>query len=127
MEPFLGMWALSLDYENSNAGWLEIRQEDGYLDGDILWRWGSVNPVDFVFMLDDYLVIARSSEQVLETDEGGRAVRVQRPLYWYDVYTEGKDRIRGLEAGANYYLTKGSFHDETLLNAVVDLIGKADR
>jgi len=34
-----------------------------------------------------------------------------------------EDRLRGLEAGANYYLTKGSFHDETLLNAVKDLIG----
>jgi len=36
-----------------------------------------------------------------------------------------EDRRRGLEAGANYYLTKGSFHDETLMNAVVDLIGEA--
>ena len=34
-----------------------------------------------------------------------------------------EDRLRGLEAGADYYLTKGSFHDETLLQAVVDLIG----
>jgi two-component system sensor histidine kinase and response regulator WspE len=37
-----------------------------------------------------------------------------------------EDRRRGLEAGAAYYLTKGSFHDETLLQAVVDLIGEAD-
>jgi two-component system sensor histidine kinase and response regulator WspE len=35
------------------------------------------------------------------------------------------DRIHGLEAGANYYLTKSSFHDDTLLNAVIDLIGEA--
>ncbi|MDB6109405.1 MAG: chemotaxis protein CheA, partial [Pedosphaera sp.] len=37
-----------------------------------------------------------------------------------------EDRLRGLEAGADYYLTKGSFQDETLLQAVVDLIGEAD-
>jgi len=37
-----------------------------------------------------------------------------------------EDRMRGLEAGADYYLTKGSFHDETLLQAVVDLIGEPD-
>ncbi|MEP6914671.1 MAG: hybrid sensor histidine kinase/response regulator [Acidobacteriota bacterium] len=37
-----------------------------------------------------------------------------------------EDRQRGLEAGASYYLTKGSFHDETLLHAVVDLIGEPD-
>ena len=35
-----------------------------------------------------------------------------------------EDRRRGLEAGADYYLTKSSFHDETLLQAVVDLIGE---
>lgn len=37
-----------------------------------------------------------------------------------------EDRRRGLEAGADYYLTKGSFHDETLLQAVVDMIGEAE-
>jgi len=36
-----------------------------------------------------------------------------------------EDRIRGLNAGADYYLAKGSFHDETLLQAVRDLIGEA--
>jgi len=36
-----------------------------------------------------------------------------------------EDRQRGLEAGADYYVTKGSFHDETLLQAVVDLIGES--
>jgi two-component system sensor histidine kinase and response regulator WspE len=37
-----------------------------------------------------------------------------------------EDRMRGLDAGANYYLTKSSFHDETLLRAVEELIGAAD-
>jgi len=37
-----------------------------------------------------------------------------------------EDRQRGLEAGADYYLTKGSFHDETLIEAVLDLIGTAE-
>jgi two-component system, chemotaxis family, sensor histidine kinase and response regulator WspE len=37
-----------------------------------------------------------------------------------------EDRIRGLEAGADYYLTKGSFDDEALLQAVVDLIGEPE-
>jgi two-component system sensor histidine kinase and response regulator WspE len=35
-------------------------------------------------------------------------------------------RTKGLEAGASYYLTKSSFHDETLINAVRDLIGEAE-
>jgi two-component system sensor histidine kinase and response regulator WspE len=37
-----------------------------------------------------------------------------------------EDRGRGLEAGADYYLAKSSFHDETLLQAVKDLIGEAE-
>ncbi len=36
-----------------------------------------------------------------------------------------EDRVRGLDAGADYYLTKGSFHDQTLRDAVIDLIGAA--
>jgi two-component system, chemotaxis family, sensor histidine kinase and response regulator WspE len=35
-----------------------------------------------------------------------------------------EDRIQGLEAGANYYLTKSSFHDESFVGAVIDLIGR---
>lgn len=34
-----------------------------------------------------------------------------------------EDRQRGMEVGADYYLPKGSFHDETLVEAVEDLIG----
>ena len=34
-----------------------------------------------------------------------------------------EDRQRGLEAGADYYLTKSSFQDETFAEAVRDLIG----
>lgn len=36
-----------------------------------------------------------------------------------------EDRQRGLDAGADYYFTKSSFHDESLLQAVTDLIGVA--
>jgi two-component system sensor histidine kinase and response regulator WspE len=36
-----------------------------------------------------------------------------------------EDRLRGLDAGADYYLAKGSFHDDTLLQAVFDLVGAA--
>ncbi|MFI8481567.1 hybrid sensor histidine kinase/response regulator [Pseudomonas sp. NPDC078700] len=36
-----------------------------------------------------------------------------------------EDRQRGLDAGADYYLAKASFHDEALLDAVQVLIGDA--
>ena len=34
-----------------------------------------------------------------------------------------EDRLKGLEAGANYYLTKGSFQDDSLIHAAEELIG----
>ena len=35
-----------------------------------------------------------------------------------------EDRLRGLDAGANRYLTKSSFHDETFVRTIIDLIGE---
>lgn len=35
-----------------------------------------------------------------------------------------EDYLKGLDVGANYYLTKSSFHDDTFIKAVIDLIGK---
>ncbi len=35
-----------------------------------------------------------------------------------------EDRIRGLDAGASAYLTKSSFHDQTFLHTIADLIGE---
>ena len=35
------------------------------------------------------------------------------------------DRRRGLDAGADYYLTKGSYQNDALIDAVIDLIGEA--
>jgi two-component system sensor histidine kinase and response regulator WspE len=36
-----------------------------------------------------------------------------------------EDRVKGMEAGADYYLTKSSFQDESFMKAVEDLIGSA--
>jgi len=95
-EPFLGIWALDLDYENSNAGWLEVRQEAGYLDADLLWRGGSVNPVDFTFIMDGELFLTRGEDLIRERDEKGNPVRTQHPINWYNVKKEGPDRITGM-------------------------------
>lgn len=49
-----------------------------------------------------------------------------RPIMIVSYKDREEDRQRGLEAGADYYLTKGSFHDDSLVQAVIDLIGEAD-
>lgn len=50
----------------------------------------------------------------------------QMPVMIISYKDREEDRQRGLEAGADYYLTKSSFHDESLLEAVRDLIGEAE-
>ncbi len=57
-----------------------------------------------------------------------RAVRkepklVDLPIIIVSYKDREEDRRAGLEAGANAYLTKGSFHDESLIRMVEDLIG----
>lgn len=93
-DPFLGSWALKLDMEGHNAGWLEITQENGYLDASALWRGGSVLPVDFVFTAENHLIVTRSNILVREDNEG-KPAREHRQIYWYDIQKEGSDRITG--------------------------------
>jgi hypothetical protein len=94
-DPFLGMWALDLDYPSSNAGWMEITQEEGYIDASLLWRSGDVHRVEFLFTLEDHLIITRSRNLVREKDASGEPLREHRQLIWYDLSKEGDDRITG--------------------------------
>lgn len=94
-EPFMGMWALELDYENNRAGWLEVIQEDGYLDAQILWRWASVYPVEYTMIFEGKLLLVRGQDVIRETDAVGEAVKTTHPVYWFDVKKEGDDLISG--------------------------------
>lgn len=71
VKPFLDRWALSLP--NNGAGWLEITQQNGYLDGSLLWYGGSVNPLDSVYLDGDKLCVTRGRE-VERKDASGKAI-----------------------------------------------------
>jgi two-component system sensor histidine kinase and response regulator WspE len=54
-------------------------------------------------------------------------VRLQNlPVVIVSYKDREEDRLRGLEAGANHYLAKSSFHDDTLVQVVRELIGDAE-
>lgn len=93
-KPFLGMWALDLDYENNNAGWLEVRQENGYLDADLLWRWASVYPVGHTMITGDNLLLVQGRDVVKKIE--GKPDRTLHPVQWFEVTMEGEDRIEGV-------------------------------
>jgi len=52
-------------------------------------------------------------------------VRREIPVVIVSYKDREEDRLRGLDAGANRYLTKSSFHDETFVETILDLIGEA--
>ncbi len=85
-EPYIGRWALDLDYETNKAGWLEVSQEDGYLDAKLLWRWASVYPVEYTMIFNGNLLLVRGQDD---------ALRGKHPVYWFDVKKEGENQISG--------------------------------
>lgn len=91
IDPFLGRWALTLP---NGPGWLEVRQENGYLDADILWLWGSVVPVDFVYMNGDKLIITRNHGIVRVKDAEGKPARTQTVTTTLELMVD-KDELKG--------------------------------
>ncbi|MBU6308689.1 MAG: hybrid sensor histidine kinase/response regulator [Planctomycetes bacterium] len=51
--------------------------------------------------------------------------RRETPVVIVSYKDREEDRLRGLDAGANRYLTKSSFHDETFVDTIIDLVGEA--
>jgi len=74
VSPFVGRWAL--DLPGNGAGWLEVTNPDGYLDGSLLWRGGSVLPLDSVYLDGDTLYATRL-KVVERKDAAGAVTRTQ--------------------------------------------------
>ena len=81
VEPFLGRWALFLP---GGAGWLEVRQENGYIDADILWYGGSVVPADNVYLNGETLVVTLNRKVVRGKDDKGEPTRTQVATIWLE-------------------------------------------
>lgn len=70
-ERFLGRWALHFE---DGMGWLEVRQEDGYLDADLLWIGGSVTPVANVYIANEKLIVTRTFISAFVKKDGNERV-----------------------------------------------------
>jgi hypothetical protein len=64
---FIGRWALHFE---EGTGWLEVKQNEGFLDAELLWRSGSVLPVANIFVSDGKLIVTRISEEVFDVKGG---------------------------------------------------------
>lgn len=91
---FLGQW--TIDIEGGGVGWLEVRQTNAYLDGEILWWGGSVVPVSSMFLAKDHvLTVQRSNTVVRERDENKNPVKTHVVTSWLEIVRNG-DKIEGI-------------------------------
>ncbi len=74
-DGLVGRWALTLP--GGSAGWLEVKKENGWIDGSVLWGGGSVLPVSSLAMADGVLTVTRVSD-VERKDAAGKVVRKQQ-------------------------------------------------
>lgn len=90
---FVGQW--TLDIAGGWVGWLEVIQKEGKLTGSLLWKWGSVTPVDTMFMAEgNTLVAARGNNVKYSFDKSGKAVRNHVSDEWVEVVKNG-DKVGG--------------------------------
>lgn len=94
ISEFIGQW--TIDIQGGSVGWLEVRKEDNYLDGDILWVGGSVLPVSDIFLTKDHvLTITRSNTIVRKIDENKNPVKTQIITDWLEIVKKG-EKIDGI-------------------------------
>jgi two-component system sensor histidine kinase and response regulator WspE len=86
--------------------------------------WNAVRAGRFDLVVTDVDMPRIDGIELVELIKGDRHLGAL-PVIIVSYKDREEDRSRGLEAGADRYLTKGSFEDETLIRAVADLIGGA--
>ena len=74
IDKFLGRWALHLP---GGAGWLEVSNNNGYIDANILWYGGSVVPADHAYIDGEVLIVSRLRSLVREKESEGKPAIVQ--------------------------------------------------
>lgn len=103
----------------------KLLEKEGYhvtvaVDG--MDGWNALHAADFDLLISDVDMPRMNGIELVRKVKDHNRLR-SLPVMIVSYKDSEEDRLRGLDAGANYYLTKGSFHDETLLVAVKDLIG----
>ncbi|NNJ17197.1 hybrid sensor histidine kinase/response regulator [Pseudomonas putida CSV86] len=102
----------------SNRGYQVAVAVDG-MDG-----WNALRSEDFDLLITDIDMPRMDGIELVTLVR--RDSRLQSlPVMVVSYKDREEDRRRGLDAGADYYLAKASFHDDALLDAVVELIGSA--
>jgi hypothetical protein len=92
ISEFLGQW--TIDIEGGSVGWIEVRQQENYLDADVLWGGGSVLPVSAVFLAKDQVLMVQRSNNVLRNRDTTKP-RTQVVTDWMEI-TRAGEKINGI-------------------------------
>ena len=95
-------------------------QVDVAVDG--VEGWNAVRTKSYDLVISD-IDMPRMNGIELIKNIRNHPVHSSLPIIVVSYRDRQEDRLQGMEAGANYYLTKSSFEDDTLAQAVADLVG----
>lgn len=98
VSSYLGNW--TFNFGNGSVGWLQVRQEEGYLDADLMWGGGGVMyGMPYVYVAGDKLIVGRNTRNAVFTkNEEGQPQLSRNYPTWIELKREG-DIISG------YYLS----------------------
>ncbi|WP_076546628.1 3-keto-disaccharide hydrolase [Maribacter ulvicola] len=92
---FIGTW--TIDVVGGGVAWLKVHEEQGVLDGELLWIGGSILPVSDVYMVDkNTLIVTRTSKNELKTTSGKARSHTRT---WTMRITKRNDAIAGTMTG----------------------------
>jgi two-component system sensor histidine kinase and response regulator WspE len=84
--------------------------------------WNQVRAGAYDLMVSDVDMPRMTGIQLVKAVRGDDRLKAL-PVIIVSYKEREEDRMLGLEVGANYYLTKSSFHDNRFIRAVEDLLG----
>jgi len=102
----------------SNHGYQVSVAHDG-MDG-----WNALRADDYDLLVSDIDMPRMDGIELVSMVRADTKLN-QLPVIVVSYKDSDEDRMRGLDAGANAYLTKSSFHDDSFIQSVQDLIGEA--
>ena len=105
----------------------KLLEEAGYkvdIAVDGLDGWNALRSKKYDLVISDIDMPRMNGIEMVEMIKSNKQFS-DTPVIIVSYKDRAEDRQSGMDVGADYYLTKGSFHDDSFVNAVHDLIGEA--
>lgn len=93
INDFVGNWTIAI--QDGSVGWLQVKQEAGYIDANLLWQGGSVLPVPYIYLAGNTLYVGHDTRTVERARkyDGDESSEMNYPD-WLQIQKSG-DKITG--------------------------------